>query len=53
MCLCWMPQAAIWRLAGNPAKRGSRVQDVNGVDGDALLSAIIAQARGWTRLGGV
>ena len=37
-------------FGGNPAKRGSRVQDVNGVDGDALLSAIIAQAEagpGW------
>nr|WP_313606264.1 cache domain-containing protein [Comamonas jiangduensis] len=37
-------------FGGNPSKRGSRVQDVNGVDGDALLSAIIAQAEagpGW------
>lgn len=35
---------------GNPAKCGSRVQDVAGVDGNALLSAIIGQAdhaAGW------
>ena len=37
-------------FGGNPAKRGSRVQEVPGVDGDALLHAIIAQAEhgpGW------
>ena len=37
-------------FGGNPSKRGSRVQDVPGVDGDALLQAIVAQAEhapGW------
>ena len=37
-------------FGGNPGKRGTRVQDVKGVDGDALLRAIIAQAEqgaGW------
>ena len=37
-------------FGGNPAKVGSRVQDIAGVDGQALLDAIIAQAEsdpGW------
>ena len=37
-------------FAGSPAKCGTRVQDVPGVDGDALLEAIVAQAEhgpGW------
>ena len=37
-------------FGGNPGKCGSRVQDVPGVDGDALLAAIVAQAergKGW------
>ena len=37
-------------FGGNPSKRGSRVQEVNGVDGDALLNSIIVQAEqgpGW------
>lgn len=37
-------------FGGNPAKCGSRVQDVPGVAGDALLAAIVAQAEqgpGW------
>ncbi|MGN1055122.1 MAG: methyl-accepting chemotaxis protein [Comamonas sp.] len=37
-------------FGGNPAKCGTRVQDVPGVDGDALLRAIINQADqgpGW------
>ena len=37
-------------FGGNAAKCGSRVQDVQGVDGNALLDAIVAQAEhgpGW------
>lgn len=37
-------------FGGNPAKVGTRVQDIPGVAGDRLLSAIIAQAErepGW------
>lgn len=37
-------------FAGNPAKVGSRVQDIPGVDGHALLERIVAQAEaapGW------
>lgn len=37
-------------FGGNPGKCGSRVQDVPGVDGNALLASIIAQAEhtaGW------
>ena len=37
-------------FGGHPEKCGSRVQDVSGVDGDALLAAIVAQAEqgaGW------
>ncbi|MES2187699.1 MAG: methyl-accepting chemotaxis protein [Pseudomonadota bacterium] len=37
-------------FGGNPAKVGTRVQDVPGIDGDALLQAIFAQvavAPGW------
>ncbi|MEZ5665502.1 MAG: methyl-accepting chemotaxis protein [Burkholderiaceae bacterium] len=37
-------------FGGNPGKVGSRVQDIPGVDGDALLRSIIAQAEiepGW------
>ena len=37
-------------FGGNPAKCGTRVQDVPGVDGDALLAAIVSQAEhapGW------
>ncbi len=37
-------------FAGNPAKVGTRVQDVPGIDGDALVSAISSQADygpGW------
>lgn len=37
-------------FGGNPSKCGSRVQDVPGVEGDALLASIIAQAEqgpGW------
>ena len=37
-------------FGGNPAKCGTLVQDVPGVDGDALLAAIVAQAEqgpGW------
>ncbi len=37
-------------FGGHPEKCGSRVQDVPGVDGDALLAAIVAQAEqgpGW------
>ena len=43
-------QGAYLAFAGNPAKVGSRVQDIPGVDGQALLQAIIAQAErspGW------
>jgi signal transduction histidine kinase len=37
-------------FGGNPAKVGSRVQDIAGVDGNSLLQAIAEQARiepGW------
>ena len=37
-------------FGGNPAKVGTRVQDIPGIDGDGLLGAIINQARlepGW------
>lgn len=37
-------------FGGNPAKVGSRVQDIAGIDGDGLLAAIVAQAgyeAGW------
>jgi methyl-accepting chemotaxis protein len=37
-------------FGGNPAKVGTRVQDVAGIDGDALLAAIVNQAKlepGW------
>ena len=37
-------------FAGNPAKVGTRVQDVAGIDGDALMHSIIHQAEecpGW------
>lgn len=37
-------------FGGNPAKVGTRVQDVAGIDGDALIAAIIGQASvgpGW------
>ncbi|SDL98491.1 Methyl-accepting chemotaxis protein [Oryzisolibacter propanilivorax] len=37
-------------FGGNPAKVGTRVQDIPGVDGDALLRHIVAQAErapGW------
>jgi signal transduction histidine kinase len=37
-------------FGGNPAKVGSRVQDIAGIDGQGLLDAIMAQARrgpGW------
>ncbi|AVP57852.1 methyl-accepting chemotaxis protein [Pulveribacter suum] len=41
-------------FGGNPAKVGTRVQDIAGVDGDALLRAIVAQAErapGWVEYG--
>ena len=37
-------------FGGNPAKVGSRVQDIPGIDGAGLVAAIVAQARqrpGW------
>ena len=37
-------------FGGNPAKVGTRVQDIPGIAGDALVSAIVAQAErapGW------
>ncbi len=37
-------------FGGNPAKVGTRVQDIAGIDGDGLLDAIIGQAQrepGW------
>ena len=37
-------------FGGNPAKVGTRVQDIAGIDGDGLLQAIIGQASaepGW------
>ena len=37
-------------FAGNPAKVGSRVQDVPGIDGEGLMRAIVGQAQegpGW------
>ena len=37
-------------FGGNPAKSGSRVQDIPGIDGEGLLQDIILQARdepGW------
>ncbi|HAJ12883.1 MAG: methyl-accepting chemotaxis protein [Hydrogenophaga sp.] len=43
-------QGAYHAFGGKPDKVGSKVQDIPGVDGDALLSAIVAQAEhepGW------
>jgi len=37
-------------FGGNPAKVGTRVQDIPGIDGQGLLEAIVAQAErepGW------
>ena len=37
-------------FGGNPAKVGTRVQDIAGIDGQGLLEAIVAQAEyepGW------
>jgi len=41
-------------FGGNPAKVGTRVQGIPGVDGDALLQSIVAQAErspGWVEYG--
>ncbi|WP_298934150.1 methyl-accepting chemotaxis protein [uncultured Ramlibacter sp.] len=43
-------QGSYLGFGGNPAKLGTRVQDIPGVDGDALLAAIVRQADlepGW------
>ena len=43
-------QGSYRAFAGKPEKVGSRVQDIAGVDGQALLEAIVAQAEtepGW------
>lgn len=43
-------QGAYRAFGGNPAKVGTRVQDIPGIDGQGLLNAIVAQAElepGW------
>ena len=43
-------QGTYQAFGGNPAKAGTRVQDIAGIDGNALLEAIFRQARqapGW------
>lgn len=46
-----LDEAGTYRaFGGNPAKVGTRVQDIPGIDGDRLLQAIVSQARlepGW------
>ena len=46
-----LDQSGVYRaFGGKPEKVGSRVQDIPGVDGDALLQAIVSQAElepGW------
>jgi uncharacterized protein YoxC len=44
------PDGTYVAFGGNPAKVNTRVQDVPGIDGDALIAAIVAQAEqgpGW------
>ena len=44
------PEGRYRAFAGNPAKVGTRVQDVPGIDGDAMMRAIytqVAVAPGW------
>jgi hypothetical protein len=47
-------RGAYLAFGGNPSKVGTRVQDIAGIDGEALLQAIVAQAShepGWVEYG--
>jgi len=51
MYVCALDSTGVYRaFGGKPEKVGSRVQDIAGVDGQALLNAIVAQGEageGW------